>query len=224
MWRLADIGLADIGKERTDMEETLERTELERLFAEAGIDYDFYSKKQNPQSIAFMAELLPLLERLYPARYHRKTVLDVGARTGSGSALLATMLDPASYARLKCTVTALDIDARMARISHALRPEMEYLVADIFEIDDRQWDIVICSHCIEHVPEPEPFLTQLRRLAREHVVISTPFRENPETRIPAHLHSFDETFLDAVGAENITIYNGFHWPHSEIVTFSLPPL
>ncbi|RBO52278.1 hypothetical protein DSD19_14280 [Rhodovulum sp. BSW8] len=206
------------------MEDTLEKSDLERLFDEAGIDFDFYTKKQNPQSIAFMAELLPLLERLYPARYHVKTLLDVGARTGSGSAFLATVLDPASYARLKCTVTALDIDPTMAKISHALRPEMEYLVADIFKIDDRQWDIVSCSHCIEHVPEPKPFLLQLRRLAREHVVISTPFLENPETRIPSHRHTFDEEFLDAVGAENITIYNGFHWPHSEIVTFSLPPL
>ncbi|WP_196774317.1 bifunctional 2-polyprenyl-6-hydroxyphenol methylase/3-demethylubiquinol 3-O-methyltransferase UbiG [Rhodovulum sp. MB263] len=206
------------------MDTTLASRDLSGLFEEAEVDYDFFTKKQNPQSMAFMAELMPLFERLYPTRYHIKTLLDVGARTGSGTEFLATVLSPDSYSRLKCTVTALDIDPRMARLCRALRPQLEYLVADIFEIHDRQWDIVLCSHCLEHVLEPEPFLMQLRRLAREHVVISIPFREDPETRIKPHLHSFDETFLEAIGAENVTIYDGFHWPHSQIATFSVPPL
>ncbi|WP_373355953.1 class I SAM-dependent methyltransferase [Pseudoroseicyclus sp. CXY001] len=206
------------------MEDTLDMEEIARLFKEAGIEMDFFFKKQNPQSVAMMAELLPTIERRYPKRYHTKTLLDVGARTGSGTDLLTTVLAPESYSRLKCTITALDIDPKVARLAKALHPELEYIVADIFDISDRKWDIVTCSHTLEHVPEPEPFLEQLRRLANEYVFISIPFAENPETRIAAHLHSFFEPFLEKVGAQDVTIYDGLHWPHSQIVTFWVPPL
>ena len=87
-------------------------------------------------------------------------------------------------------------------------------MTDIFELDKNEvWDLVICSHTIEHMSDPFPFIAQLQRLARHWVLIYCPFNESPLTSnhkisitkdIVDSLHPSVVEILDSPGWQNLT--------------------
>ena len=87
--------------------------------------------------------------------------------------------------------------------------KLRYIVGDIFNLDKHdRWDLVICSHTIEHVPDPDRFLGRLINLARDFVILACPYKENPESLIPEHLHSIDDAFLERHHPISTYTYNG----------------
>ncbi len=107
------------------------------------------------------------LVRLVPK--NRKSILDVGARDGHFSKLLAPYFE---------TLVALDLT----------RPEFEYpgietVAGDVtsLQFQDESFDCVFCAEVLEHVPQVEQACRELARVARYEVVIGVPFKQ--DTRI-----------------------------------------
>jgi hypothetical protein len=187
----------------------LPRIEPESLGMEPA-EFDRLRNVFGVQSCVFVCEILPTLWGLYPEGMHRLSLLDVGSQTGTGAELLRYLHHPASFSRIKLDVTALDIDTSHRDYSRVLFPELRWRYEDIFDPGfEGRYDIVLCSHCIEHVAEPEAFLARMRALAAQWVIVATPFGE--KERIPGHLHSFDFEFFQRTGAERLHVYRSVTW-------------
>ena len=173
--------------------------------------YRFISKGI-PQSQLFMLELIPVLHELYISEPEgaRKAILDVGPQNFAGTALLRDLHRDNSFNRLKLDVTALDIVDEFDLFREIIAPGLEFLHQDIFDINNRAWDTVICSHVIEHVPEPLEFLKQLQTLARDYVMVACPWNENPLVT-NSHINTIDKSFIVESGARNLKIYTNYCW-------------
>jgi SAM-dependent methyltransferase len=153
------------------------------------------------QSTVFMADILPYLHSKLIQHYRRKqvlNVLDVGAASGFGTSLLASLhRDHSIYSRFE--VEAVDISASRMRWIQAMAPDVAFRQADLFDLPSRNWDVVICSHVVEHVREPRPFIEKLRDICRGFAFVYSPHDENP--RIPAHVSVITEATYDGLPCE-----------------------
>ncbi len=113
-----------------------------------------------------------------------KDVLDAGCGVGYGAEVLATR------AR---RVVGVDLDAEA--IAYARRrygaPNVEFVQGDLLalELPDGDFDVVCSFETIEHVPDHERYLREVRRVLRPGgvFVVSTP-RADATTRRPANPH------------------------------------
>jgi SAM-dependent methyltransferase len=171
------------------------------------------------QSFVFATEMLPVLWDLYPTGIVNLTLLDVGSRTGAGTALLQYLHHPASFSRIKLRTTALDIDPSYLDYARVHFPDVEYVVGDIFDPQFTQgFDIVLCSHTLEHVPDPHGFLARLRALAKAWVIVACPFAE--KDLIPGHVNTFDHVFFEETGAHMLKVYRSLTW-HQSLACFAV---
>lgn len=171
--------------------------------------------RDDSQSIGFAVDLCRVLqEELASTEHQTLTLLDVGARTGAGSDLIARVFHPQSWSRLRLSVTAIDnVDAWYPRAALA-HPSIEYRVCDAFDLHE-QFDVVVCSHTLEHTDDPGRLLEKLLRLSRRLVVIAAPWKEPVETRLPYHLYTFDEQFFERYPPARLETYLSPHWSGGE---------
>lgn len=203
--------------------------EREKLLLEAasknGVsDGDKFIYKSIPQSTLFMAEIIPLIHRLYlhlPETTY-KSALDVGPENFAGTALLQQIHHPKSFCRLKLNVTAIDIHDRFEYLRQIVAPDVEFVVDNIFNVKERVWDFGIASHVIEHVPEPIEFAQQLQKLSRDFVIFATPYNEKPIIT-PGHVNTIDRKFLRDIGARDVNVFTNYSWGKDrDVVIFWLP--
>ena len=165
------------------------------------------------QSCVFMCELLPTLWNLYPSGQHQLSLLDVGPRTGAGTGLLQFLHHPESFSRIKLRTTAIDIDGSYRDYAAVHSPGVEYLVGDIFDTTlARSFDVVLCSHTLEHLADPQPFLSRLRQMAKAWVIVACPFDE--KDLIPGHASSIGYRFFEDAGAHMLHVYRSLTWHQS----------
>ena len=109
-----------------------------------------------------------------------RRVLEVGC----GRGWLATRLTAVAS-----EVTASDIVlADATRDIHGVR--FEEASVEALPYDDDAFDVVVCTHTLEHVQNLPLALAELRRVAREHVIVVVP-RERPyRYSFNLHLHFF----------------------------------
>lgn len=129
-----------------------------------------------------------LLRLLVPAQ----SVIEIGARDGHFSRLLPDYFDE---------VTALDLTKPDLKI-----PRVTTVAGDIRKLQfaDRSFDCVFCAEVLEHIDRLEEAATEIARVARRHLVIGVPYRQDLRwgrttcrrcfgvTPAWGHLHSFDE--------------------------------
>lgn len=150
------------------------------------------------------------------------SLLDVGPRTGAGLAFLRIVHHPAAFTRLKLDpVCGIDIDPMFAQVAAAEFPDISSMTGDIFDLEENSWDVVCCSHTIEHIEEAENFVQQLAKIARKHVVIACPFAESPLSA--DHVRSIDYQFFASLGFHDVKIYESQHW-HAGVVCLAYKAL
>jgi hypothetical protein len=182
--------------------------------------------KGMPQSELFMAEMIPIIHRLYShlPEGARKAALDVGPQNFAGTELLARIHSPRTFCRLKMSVTAVDIHDRFRLLGELVAPDVEFLVQNIFSIKERVWDFTVASHVIEHVPKPAAFVRRLQELSRDFVLLATPWREDPLTTT-GHINTIDKKFVRAVGGRDLDVYTNYNWgKEREVCSFWVPGL
>jgi SAM-dependent methyltransferase len=151
---------------------------------------------------------------------HVFSVLDVGCRTAAGTAYLRLVHHPSSFNRLKfAPVEGVDIDPQAQAIAAEMYPDVRVFTGDIFQIPEKQWDIVTCSHTIEHVYDAEAFVRRLECLARRYIFLACPFDEDPHNLIPGHVRSIGQGFFDGLGFLDVEVYDSAQW-HSGRACFA----
>lgn len=171
------------------------------------ISEEQYYINAHQQSRIFMCEIFPTIYRLIKREAH-VSILDVGAATGAGTALLRDLLHPRGFLYAKATVIAMDIEPTFQQ--HAIDNfELSYLVADIATLHTNQFDVIVSSHTIEHVEDPYLFLTHLKRVATKNVVITCPYKEID--RINGHVNTIDDTFINATDPKEVHIFQSAGW-------------
>jgi SAM-dependent methyltransferase len=128
------------------------------------------------------------------------TVLDVGCCFGF-LPLLAVEQDP----RLRVIGTDLvpSTAALAGRISRSQGSRARFAAADLLAlpVGDQAVDTVLAVHVLEHLPAEATAraLAQLRRVARQRVVIAVPLEEVPDP-VFGHVQAFDLPRLAGIGA------------------------
>lgn len=189
-------------------------TELNNL-SEVGITRDFIETKANPQALGFMTDIVGFLRNaLLPKHVNEHfSVLDLGAKSAVGANFLGQLGQPNSFSKLKFTVTAADIDLTYQKYSEKRNVFVTFDGGDVFEMG-RSWDIVICSHVIEHIVDTEGFIARLRTIANKYIVLAFPFAEDPNNLISEHVRSLDIGFLRALKPVRYEVYDGMFWTQS----------
>jgi 2-polyprenyl-3-methyl-5-hydroxy-6-metoxy-1,4-benzoquinol methylase len=96
-------------------------------------------------------------------------VLDVGCNTGELTVRLAA---------LQCRTLGLDINADAIALARQQFPTGEFQVGTLTELSARDFDAIVSSHVIEHLPDLEEFLHAARKRLRPggRLVLATPNR------------------------------------------------
>lgn len=179
-----------------------------------------------PQSKLFMAELIPIIHRLYestPARVW-KSALDIGPHVFGGTQLLAETHAKDTYSALKLKISVIDLSPKYQLLASLMIPDVEIIIGDIFDMEARSWDFIIASHVIEHVPEPKSFANKLQESARDFVLFAAPWNETPITT-PGHVNIIDKKLTGKLGARDLNIFTNYSWGKDrEVCTFWLPGL
>jgi 2-polyprenyl-3-methyl-5-hydroxy-6-metoxy-1,4-benzoquinol methylase len=169
-------------------------------------------RKNVQQSRLFIIDLIPYIYRLY---YNWSTdkplrVLDIGIECGAGTALLAELHNRRSHNYLKMEVTGLDIVEDFRNYISVSSPFVKFVKKDIFDIPDGEtWDLVICSHVIEHLADPFPFIDKLRKLTSKYTIVACPYNET--ILRSGHIQTINEAFIDKVKPLEHHIYTNFCW-------------
>ena len=120
-----------------------------------------------------------------------RRVLDVASGEGYGSALLA------ATAR---QVVAFDIDQKAVHHARLKYPgaNLEFVAGSVVEIPLHgiEFDLIVCFEAIEHIPDPEALLQEVKRMlgAEGIFIVSTPNKpeyKKMESSNPFHVKEFD---------------------------------
>jgi ubiquinone/menaquinone biosynthesis C-methylase UbiE len=129
----------------------------------------FYATKRGQLlgSLAREEEVMKLLEKISP----QESLLEVGCSEGH---YLFKMKD-------KCART-VGVDVEEERITEAKNrnPEGEFYVIQPDEslpFKDREFDWVLCTEVLEHVPDWVKTLEEVKRLARKKVILTIPLEK-----------------------------------------------
>jgi ubiquinone/menaquinone biosynthesis C-methylase UbiE len=130
---------------------------------------DKYASR-NPIARWLVAGFLDAVTELYVRAAPRgKTVLEVGCGEGKlATHLIRHAPTPARY---------LATDVSLEAIPAELDPPIETAIASVYELPfaSASFDVVVCCEVLEHLEQPGRGLAEVARVARERVLISTPW-------------------------------------------------
>jgi ubiquinone/menaquinone biosynthesis C-methylase UbiE len=98
------------------------------------------------------------------------SVLEVGCGAGYSTGILRDCLAPGT------AFIASDVGTTLVRKTMKRNPGVDLVQQSVYELalPDQAVDVVIMLEVLEHLEEPRRALAELRRVARRHVVLSTP--------------------------------------------------
>ena len=149
------------------------------------------------------------------------SVLDAGCGEGETIRRLGGILPP--------SVTGIDISERAIACARQSVPEATLMCGSVSELpfEDRSFDLVLCLEVLEHLDQPEAALAELRRVARDQLVLSVPhepwFRAGSLLRgkylrtlgnHPEHVNHWNPASFDAFlsqDLEGVSVTRSFPW-------------
>ena len=123
-------------------------------------------------------------------------ILDVGCGTGF---LLERISSNISSSKL----VGIDINTPIQKLNQPINNNnISYISGDInnslLEIEDNSFDIVFCTHVIEHINNPQNLLLQLRRITKNQLIIICPLEKEHKWGMNYHVNFFpnNELFIN----------------------------
>jgi SAM-dependent methyltransferase len=173
---------------------------------------DWLEQSYVPQSMQFMIDVLPFIDELLLQHFRRSDIisfLDVGPGSASGANLIATLhRSTALWAAMK--VDAIDVLRSRQRYASLVYPDVNLEIGDITKLrDGRQWDIVYCSHTIEHVPDPALFLRHLVQRSKRYTIVYAPYDE--QQLIKGHSNRITEANFEAYNPLLLKKFRSLGW-------------
>ncbi len=114
-----------------------------------------------------------------------RAFLDAGCGSGLYLEALGTLEErPARIAGVDLSQRILET-ARQTAARSGVEPELRQASLDALPFDDGEFDVVLCTQVLEHVPDPEAALRELARVLEPEgrFVITTDNRRNVVTRV-----------------------------------------
>ncbi|RYE50192.1 MAG: methyltransferase domain-containing protein, partial [Sphingobacteriales bacterium] len=110
-----------------------------------------------------------------------RNVLDVGCSSGY-------VLSRIHEVYPELSLTGIDF------IAGADNPEIRFVNADVrtLPFENRSFDVVICSHTIEHIFELHDFIDELKRVTRKKLIVVTPKQRYYFYSLDEHLQFFPQ--------------------------------
>ena len=141
--------------------------------------------------------------------------VDVGTATGAGANLLATLYK-GKFFGIQMKVDALETknNNKFEPYPKLHFPDINYIVSNLFELNKNLlWDLVICSHTVEHMIDPFPFIEELQRRSKHWVLIYCPLNEQP--LIKPHKFIFTKDIIDSLQPLMVEIIDSPAWSNPE---------
>lgn len=135
-------------------------------------------------------------------KHKPSSILDVGCGTG----YLINLIEKENYN--KC-ISALDYN-----IPFFIKNKNQYICieGDIFEklklFDDNSFELVICTHVLEHVKYPELVFNDLRRISSNRLLIICPLEHNFKWGMNYHINFYEDQLSFAKFIESIRFVKG----------------
>ncbi len=173
--------------------------------------YDKYETR-NPIARYLMSGFINAVTGFYN-QLGPDTVLEVGCGEGR---LIHLLIEQAAKLPRQIVGCDLSIDY----IEPDLNPAIQFEAASIYKLPfhDDQFELVICCEVLEHIENPAAGLSELARVAKQAVLISTP--REPLWRIlnmargkylanlgntPGHIQHFSRAELIAMAQQHLTL-------------------
>jgi SAM-dependent methyltransferase len=159
--------------------------------------------RKSPAEIERTRDLMDIVPK------NLSTVLDVGARDGHFSQLLAQHFE---------SVTALDLTTPQFCFNRVLPVQGDVTK---LQFPDNNFDLVFCAEVLEHIPALEKACSEIARVARHAVVIGVPYRQDTrldrttcghcgKTNPPwGHVNTFDEHKIRSLFSDLLEIRTSF---------------
>ncbi len=149
-----------------------------------------------------LVENLPPAEREYLAS-REASILDWGCAFGDGVEVLAETFP-------RCRVAGLDFAERAVAEARRCFPRHDFRHTPDGAIGDH-FDVITCSHCIEHFSDPLKVLRQHLRCCRGFYALLAPYRESPlnathltqfhKESFPEHLEGFTRIAAEVLDSD-----------------------
>ncbi len=99
-----------------------------------------------------------------------ENLLEVGCGAGY------SLVELKKFFNSDMSFSACDIDPKLVELAKQKNPDVDCRTASIYELpyDDESFDTVICLEVMEHLENPEKALSELARITKKHIIISTP--------------------------------------------------
>lgn len=114
-------------------------------------------------TLIFINDVLKKIKRINPGN-----ILDVGCGTGYITKRIA---------KINPNLIAVDTDAKrikMAREFTNNQIDFRVIEPDKLPFPDNSFDLVTCLEVLEHIPQYESFIKELKRVSRKYVLITVP--------------------------------------------------
>jgi ubiquinone/menaquinone biosynthesis C-methylase UbiE/uncharacterized protein YbaR (Trm112 family) len=164
----------NINETREWLDRRYSRDESGAYFAHQPI-YGFDSERSEPNAVQRLARTYRLLNLFEGLQFD--SALDIGGGEGYLSALIRDLAGAARSGRIAATPLAVhcsDISVEACLRAREIF-EVPGVATDAMRLPflDNSYDLVICSEVIEHLPQPVLAISELVRVARKYVVITT---------------------------------------------------
>jgi len=140
-------------------------------------------------------------------------LLDVGAGPGFGTEFIGDLFSEKGPSGYQIECDAIDLGHTWAQVYPSIHKHARFIVGDIFDIDERSYDIVICSAVIEHLERSDAvkFVEQLVKISKKTTIITCPWKEDPLHLTQTHVLSVDEIFISQINPHEYRIYQSGGW-------------
>lgn len=159
-----------------------------------------------------------------PAPFHRRRLIVELARTIEFRSVLDVGCGPGELLRTlraefpSATLTGVDLSGGVVASNRQAMPDVAFHAADVSVAPlPGQWDLIVCSEVIEHIPDYPAAVRHLREMCRRHIIITVPTgRIFPIDRSMGHHQHFAPaemaTLLEANRFRPMVVWQwGFPW-------------